>query len=65
MSEQPVKTGDFVQLQRSGARPGAGFLLGTAVIGVRDAVAGGLARIGSGPNAVTWMGLAVAGIDWR
>ncbi|MHC4079699.1 MAG: CDP-alcohol phosphatidyltransferase family protein [Planctomycetota bacterium] len=61
MSEQPVKTGDFVQLRRSGARPGAGLLLGTAVVRFCDAAARGLAAIGVGPNAVTWTGLAVAG----
>jgi CDP-diacylglycerol--glycerol-3-phosphate 3-phosphatidyltransferase len=61
MSEQPVKSGDFVQLRRSGARPGAGLLLGAAVVRFRDAVAGRLAAAGVGPNAVTWMGLAVTG----
>jgi phosphatidylglycerophosphate synthase len=61
MSEQPAKSGDFVQLRRSGARPGAGLLLGTAVVRFRDAVAGGLAAAGIGPDAITWLGLVVAG----
>jgi CDP-diacylglycerol--glycerol-3-phosphate 3-phosphatidyltransferase len=61
MSEHPVKTGDFTRLRRSGARPGLGLLLGTAVVGLRDAVAGGLAARGVGPDALTWSGLVLAG----
>jgi CDP-diacylglycerol--glycerol-3-phosphate 3-phosphatidyltransferase len=61
VGEQPVKTRDFVRLHRSGARPGAGLLLGTAVVRLCDAAARGLAAIRVGPNAVTWLALGVAG----
>jgi CDP-diacylglycerol--glycerol-3-phosphate 3-phosphatidyltransferase len=60
MSEQPVKTEDFVGLRRSDARRGPGLLLGTAVVSFREAVAAGLAAWGVSPHAVTWTAFAVS-----
>ncbi|MHC4128970.1 MAG: CDP-alcohol phosphatidyltransferase family protein [Planctomycetota bacterium] len=57
MSEQPDKTRDFAELRGSGARPGAGLLAGAAVARSRDVLVRGLAAVGIGPTAVTWMAL--------
>ncbi|MHC4416483.1 MAG: CDP-alcohol phosphatidyltransferase family protein [Planctomycetota bacterium] len=60
MGEAPGKTGDFVNLRRSGARPGAGLILGTAVGRARDAVAGALVAAGVSPNVLSWVGFVMA-----